>query len=382
MLQKTEYKNLVIAGGGTGGHVLAGISVAESWVQHCNKQTEVFFIGTKCGLETVLVPKAGFSLKTLWIGPLNQVSFLKKIKTIFQLPLSFVQSFFILLKIKPQFVLGVGGYSSGPVLLVAKFLKTFFFFKIRIGIIEQNSVPGLTNKFLGRFAADIIFLTFPNLNCFFGKKTVYSGNPIRSQMKPLSPASRDPFVVFIFGGSQGSIGINSLMLEALPYLVDLKTQLQFIHQTGKKDNDRVLNGYKKMGFIASVVPYVDDIVLAYKKASLLICRAGSSTLSEVAAVGRASLLIPLPTAADQHQEKNAQIFVKEGAACLLSQLGADGNILASYIRDFFKDPKKISLMEQKVKFFFKPDAAQNVVYGLLDLIKVKGISTNEKISAL
>lgn len=355
-------KRLLIAGGGTGGHVLAGIAVADLWKQ--SGLGEVFFAGAQGGIEEKLVPRAGYSLELLKLGSLNRVGIKRKIQTLFQLPFAFIKSVLILKKIRPYAVFGVGGYASGPILLTAKLLSWLKVIDARVAILEQNSVPGMTNRILGKFV-DQIFSAFPGTEPYFNSDHVLvTGNPVRSDLMPMSPAPRLPFTVFIFGGSQGALGINTLVLEALPFLADLKGKIFFIHQTGEKDFIRVNEAYDKGGTKAVVEKFIYNMKSAYSEASLLVCRAGSSTLAEIAAVGRASVLVPFPYASNNHQEKNAQIFVDTGAAILIPQFKSKGEDLARVIRECMSNPYKIEKMEKAVAAFYKPDAAKEIVLEL------------------
>jgi UDP-N-acetylglucosamine--N-acetylmuramyl-(pentapeptide) pyrophosphoryl-undecaprenol N-acetylglucosamine transferase len=264
---------------------------------------------------------------------------------------------------RPRFILGVGGYSSGPVVLTAVLLKKMRLLSVQIAILEQNSVFGFVNRLLSS-KVDRIFLSFPILsqkNFDFSVPTIVTGNPIRASMKTLPPACVDPFCIFIFGGSQGSVGLNTLVLESLPYLVKFKSQLQFIHQTGEKDYERVLLEYQKTEFKYEMKKFIQDMALTYLKSSLLICRAGSSTLSELAAVGRAAILIPLPTASDNHQEMNARVFFNENAAELLIQNEATGKMLAERIIGLMKNSEKLHAIEQKVQTLNKPEAGEKIL---------------------
>ena len=355
---------LLIAGGGTGGHILAGIAIADAWRAKWGKSTEVRFIGGRGGLEETLVPRAGYSLDVIKIGSLNRVSLTRRLKTFVELPFAFFKSAYLLFKLRPSWVIGVGGYSSGPVVLVAKILSFLGVIPTRIGILEQNSVPGMTNRILGKFA-EILFAAFPGIETQFpDKKVLVTGNPIRSSFHPMHSAERNPFVIFLFGGSKGALGVNTLMIEALPYLEDLKDRLRIIHQTGIADYDRVCEGYRKNGISARIEKFIYDMPTVYQEASLLICRAGASTLAEVAAVGRAAVLVPLPTAADNHQEKNARVYAEKGAALILRQQDSKGEDLAKVIRELLENPARIAEMEQKVTQFFKPRAAEDLVEGL------------------
>lgn len=352
---------LIIAGGGTGGHVLAGVAVADAWQKQFQGASGVRFIGSQGGMEERLVPKAGYPLDLLQIGSLNRVSLKRKLKTFYQLPMAFLKSAHILLREKPNAVLGVGGYSSGPVLLMARVLTFLGFLHARLAILEQNSVPGLTNRILGSFV-DIVFAAFPGTERHFSKKeVVITGNPIRSTMHLLPSAQRNPFTVFVFGGSQGAQGLNTLVLDALPHLVDLKPRLRWIHQTGEKDFERVQEGYKKAEIQGRIEKFIYDMPAAYGEASLLVCRSGSSTLAEIAAVGRASVLVPLPTAADNHQEHNARVFSDDGAAILFSQVNGTGKELAKIIRTALEQAHDLEAMETKVTRFCQPLAASKIV---------------------
>jgi UDP-N-acetylglucosamine--N-acetylmuramyl-(pentapeptide) pyrophosphoryl-undecaprenol N-acetylglucosamine transferase len=187
---------------------------------------------------------------------------------------------------------------------------------------------------------------------------------VRSAIRPLPRATRQPFTIFVFGGSQGAQGINSLVLDAIPYLRDILPNLRFIHQTGERDFERVRDGHRAAGTQAEVEKFIYDMPRAYGEASLLVCRAGSSTLAEIAAVGRASVLIPFPYASDNHQETNARIFTDAGAARLLVQFQSKGEDLARIIRELHSDSSRIDAMEQAVTRFYRPDAAHAVVRSL------------------
>jgi len=357
--QKNESV-LIVAGGGTGGHVLAGVAVAQEW-QSRVPNAHVVFVGARGGIEEKLVPRAGFTLEVLNLGTLNGVSLRRKIKTLFQIPFSIFRSALILLRLRPQAVIGVGGYASGPLVLTAGILSFLRLLHCKTAILEQNSVPGMTNRVLGKIVGTA-FCAFPGTEASFPSSRVFlTGNPTRSSIRELPPATRAPFTLFIFGGSQGALGINSLVLEALPHLANLNDRLRFIHQTGERDYDRTLAGYKAAGVDARVEKFIYEMPECYAAASLLICRAGSSTLSEIAAVGRASILVPFPHASDDHQRKNAKVFVDRGAAILLDQGTGKGEELAALIRKLVTDSDSLGKMEQAAKLFHRPNAALDIV---------------------
>jgi UDP-N-acetylglucosamine--N-acetylmuramyl-(pentapeptide) pyrophosphoryl-undecaprenol N-acetylglucosamine transferase len=354
---------LLIAGGGTGGHVLPGVAIAEQRKAKFGADAEVLFVGARGGIEQTLVPKNGFPLKLLRIGSLKRVSLLTRLKTAVQLPLSIFHAAWIVAKFSPRAVVGVGGYASGPVLFAAALMSPFF--RFRTAILEPNAVPGLTNRWLGRLVRRI-YLSFDFKNTGFpASKVQVTGTPIRSQMSALPPAKADPFTVFIFGGSQGALGVNTLVIEALEHLGALKDRLAFIHQTGQRDYDRVLQAHQKAGTRHRVEKFIYDMKSAYAEASLVICRSGASSLSELAAVHRASILVPLPTAADDHQRKNADLFWVKGASLVLDQNSDRGADLARVLSDLVAHPEKLRQMEQKSGELFQPQASLKVIDDLL-----------------
>lgn len=349
------------AGGGTAGHIYAGVALADRLRVH-QPQVDVQFVGAAGGMEERLVPKSGYALHLIHIGSWNGASLRKKILTAFQLPLACLKSTWLLLRYRPQIIFGVGGYASFPLVLSAGLLG--WIWGGRVAILEQNVLPGLTNRLLGRVSKRV-FSAFPGSESIFGKKKVrVTGNPVRSAMKPLIAALRDPFTIFIFGGSQGAVGINSLVIEALPFLKHAKRvhgiSLRWIHQTGQKDYDRVFEAHSKNQSGARVERFIDNMIDCYSQSSLLICRAGSSTLSEIAAVGRASILIPL-VSRDRHQEYNAELFQKSGASQVLLQKETTGEQLANHIISLAKSSERIALMEKKALEFSRLDAVEQIL---------------------
>jgi UDP-N-acetylglucosamine--N-acetylmuramyl-(pentapeptide) pyrophosphoryl-undecaprenol N-acetylglucosamine transferase len=357
-------RRLIIAGGGTGGHVLAGVAIADAWKKR-EGDGSVVFVGAHGGLEEKLVPRAGYPLRLFRLGSLKRVSWKTRLRTLFQLPLTFIQAIRWLLETRPVAVIGVGGYASGPLVLMARVLGTLGILGgVRVAILEQNAVPGFTNRILGRFAHRV-FTAFPGIERGFpAGKAMLTGNPVRDSMQPLPPSVGDPFTVFIFGGSQGALGVNTLVLESLPLLLDLKPRLRFIHQTGEADFERVRQGHLDQGYMSRVEKFIFDMPGAYCEASLLVCRAGSSTLSEIAAVGRASILIPFPYASDDHQDKNARIFENAGAALILPQFQSRAADLAAAIRSLVSRPDQVQRMETSARGLHRPGCAETIVGAL------------------
>ncbi len=358
-----QKRRLLIAGGGTGGHVHAGIAVAEAWKARFGTQAEILFVGSARGLEASLVPSAGYPLALLRLGTLNRVSWRQRLTTLFWMPWAMIRSLMLLVTFRPEAVIGVGGYASGPVVFLAAALE--WIWGGHTAILEQNSVAGMTNRILGRAVSKVFSAFGFKPGVFSAEKVVVTGNPIRSKFTPRPPAKRRPFHVLIFGGSQGAVGLNSVVIETLEHLRSHRNEITFTHQTGALDVPRVREMYEKNGLKAEVLPFIQDMSSAYERSSLVICRAGASSLAEIAAVGRAAILIPLPTAADNHQEFNARCFSDQGAARLLNQKEINSSVLAQEILRFFEQPELIDEMEQKVKWFYRPNAAQEIVHHLI-----------------
>lgn len=354
-------KKLLVAGGGTGGHILAGIAIADEWKKQVGSDAEVLFVGAEQGLEARLVPKYGYPLKVLKIGALNRVGLKRKLLTLFQLPFSFLKALFILISFRPDAVIGVGGYSSGPVVLLARFVGVFW--GARTSIIEQNSVAGFTNRMLGKWVHRVFCAFHAATSLFNPYKVKVTGNPIRSSLRRLPPSTNEPFTLFIFGGSQGAMGINTMIIEALPHLKHVP--IIYIHQTGVSDYERVRQAYEREGIhTAMVEKFIDDMGSCYGRSSLVICRAGASSMSELASVGRAAIFIPLPTAADNHQEKNARIFERDSAAIVIPQGSVSGLQMAQQILGLKDNLERVHEIENKVAYFYQSDSAFEIVKDL------------------
>jgi UDP-N-acetylglucosamine--N-acetylmuramyl-(pentapeptide) pyrophosphoryl-undecaprenol N-acetylglucosamine transferase len=249
--------------------------------------------------------------------------------------------------------------------LLARLLAPIF--GIKTSILEQNSVAGFTNRMLGRVVHRVYCAFEEGKKNFKPEHTLVTGNPIRSTLKRLPASTVEPFTLFIFGGSQGAKGINTMVLDALPFLKSSAQNtgaIQIIHQTGVADFERVQKGYERAGVQARIEKFIDDMGACYAQASLVICRAGASTLSELASVGRAALFIPLPTAADNHQEINARIFVKKDAALVVPQASLSGQAFADLILSLKSEPIRLRAIEQRVTQFYRSDTVQTIVQDL------------------
>lgn len=347
---------VLIAGGGTGGHLFPGIALAEE-VTTRHHRNDVVFVGTERGLEARVVPAAGYRLETIPVMGLKGKSLGNFLKALLALPRAILLSWQILRKYRPDVVVGVGGYSSGPVVLMAWLLR------IPTAVQEQNALPGFTNKVLGKLAR-AVFIAFEEARPFFPSKKVHLiGNPIRAKLMDnylRSSQKHEGFTILVFGGSLGAKGVNARVIDALVHLEDLKGQLHFTHQTGKADLENVKKGYADRGFDANVVEFIDDMSGAYAKAELVICRAGATTVSELTVCKKAAILIPFPHATDNHQEINARALVAAGAALMFRESELDGKKLADAVRTLVSEPAKLRKMERQAGLLGRPEAAKEL----------------------
>lgn len=343
---------VLIAAGGTGGHIYPGIAVAKELLRR-DPSSEVLFVGTARGLETKIVPDNGFQLSLIHSAGLKNVGLMGKIKGLSILPKSFLEARQIIRQFRPHVVIGAGGYVSGPVLLMAAIMG------VPTLVMDSNALPGFTNRQLSRFV-DRAALTFDDALPFFGKKGIVTGNPVRREFFDVPRKLRSDLVhVLIFGGSQGARAINNAMAEGLSSLSEFSGRLSITHQTGEADLEKVKAAYAESAFsTADVRPFISDMFTEFGKADLVICRAGATTCAELAAAGKASIMVPLPTAADDHQRKNAEAMVKAGAARMILQSGLSGESLAAEIKSLIEDPDTITSMETAAKSLAREDAAE------------------------
>ena len=355
----TERKNVrvIIAGGGTGGHVFPAVAIAGEFLERPDVR-DVLFIGTEKGLEARILPEMGFTLRTINVEGIKGKGAAKMMVSLLKIPWSIAQAVSIIRNFRPDIVLGVGGYASGPAVIAAHFMG------IKTAIAEQNALPGFTNKILGRFA-DKIFLSFPDREGRFADtRTVITGNPVRKGFvsgikKPRRTGDR--FSILIFGGSQGARSINRAVVKSIEYLEDIKDRLVITHQTGAKGVKEVSAAYHDYGVDAGVHSFITDMSSAYGSADLLICRAGATSIAEITACGKASVLIPYPFAAGGHQELNARVLADAGAAEMILENKLDGKTLAGIIRRLFNNPETIGRMEKKSEKLGNIKAAEYIV---------------------
>lgn len=347
---------LLVAGGGTGGHVFPGIALAEEVVTR-HPQNDVVFVGTARGLEAAVVPQAGYPFERIEVQGLKGKGLWSVLRGLGLLPRALWRSLAILRAWRPDVVVGVGGYASGPVVLAAWLLR------IPAAVQEQNAVAGLTNRVLG-LVVKAVFTAFPEAARHFARRKVFQlGNPIRKALLEnyMRPRFRhERLTVLVFGGSQGAHGLNMRVIEALPHLHDLRDRLRLVHQTGAHDREAVEKGYRAVGFEPEVLDFITDMSHAYAEADLVVCRAGATTLAELTVCKKASILIPFPAAADNHQVLNARSLVDAGAAVMIEERELTGELLAGEIRAILLNPERRERMERAAARMGSPQAAGEI----------------------
>ena len=353
---------IVITGGGTGGHLFPGIAIAREF-QKRDPGIKILFVGTRKGIEFKVLPKEKLMLKTILCSGLKGKLSLRTLIALGELPIALFQSLWILLTFRPKLVLGVGGYVTGPFILMAWILR------IRTAIQEQNAMPGITNRILGKIV-DKIFISFEESKKYFPERKVeVTGNPIKEEYYANKSKSKDPrFNVLVFGGSKGARSINFAMVEALDHLSEDKDSLHFIHQTGQEQFESVKTKYDSKKISAEVSPFIFNMANAFRKSNLVICRAGASTIAELAACGRAAILVPFPFAANNHQQLNAELLVEQGGAIIVMDSELSGNKLAGLIKELMRQPDRLNEMGKASARMAKKDAGKKIVDHCYELV--------------
>lgn len=351
---------LVVAGGGTGGHLFPGIAVAEAFMTR-NDANRVLFVSTGNPFERSVLDRRGFPLATVAIEGIKGRGRWRQLAAALKIPLAVLQSLWILGRFRPDLVLGVGSYAAGPVVLAAWLLRC------KIVLHEQNILPGITNRILARFA-DRFYASFPETRQAAGNTPFrVTGNPVRAAIRQLAdrppetgqPAGR-PLTVLVAGGSQGAHSINQAVLATLDHLED-PAAINWVHQTGARDLQMVSDAYAARGISARVQAFYDDMDRRYAGADLLICRAGATTVAEITAIGRAAIFIPFPFAADNHQQLNAEALVQADAAEMILERELSGERLAQKI-DFYRNHQAaLAAMADRARELGRPDAAEAIV---------------------
>jgi UDP-N-acetylglucosamine--N-acetylmuramyl-(pentapeptide) pyrophosphoryl-undecaprenol N-acetylglucosamine transferase len=363
----------IIAGGGTGGHLFPGLAIADEFIKRYERAKILFVTGRK-KMESDILSRTNFLQSSIDVEGLKGRGWAKGFKTLLKLPLSFFQSFSIIKGFSPRVVIGVGGYSSGPVCMIAKLMG------IPSAIHEQNSYPGLTNRLLCR-VVDRVFISFEESRAHFsGGELLLTGNPIREEFLSEDKAERTgnkTFTILILGGSQGARVINRTVVETLSILKENGRDLCVIHQTGESDYSEVVKTYERAGVKGDVLPFIEDMSRAYDHADLVISRAGATTVSELAVLGKPSILIPYPHAANRHQETNAQILVKAGGAEMILQEALNSERLAGSLMRYMDDQPGLNEMGTKARKVGRGDAAKVIVDQLMEMIKRPEVSSQE-----
>ncbi len=359
---------LLIAGGGTGGHVFPGLAVAEALLER-DPSAQIRFVGTRRGVEARAVPRAGYPLSFIHAAGLKRVGLWKTLVSLVLLPWSLVESLWVLLRFRPDVVVGTGGFVSGAPLLMARvlFRKTL--------IVEPNHFAGTANRLLGKIVHRVVVNFEDSVKTFPAGKAVALGNPVRKDLveklfrvteRPVDP---ERFNLFVFGGSQGAHALNVTLAKALPNVVAKMPGLSVHHQTGQADVDLVREAYEKGGVHATVEAFVDDMVAAYERADMVICRAGVGSCAEVAIARRPALFVPLPTAADNHQYFNAKAFADREAGWLVEQNEFTPDYAEAFVRERMADREGLRKTGMKAGDLAKPDAAKGIVDEIMTLAR-------------
>jgi UDP-N-acetylglucosamine--N-acetylmuramyl-(pentapeptide) pyrophosphoryl-undecaprenol N-acetylglucosamine transferase len=355
---------VLIAAGGTGGHIYPAIAVAKE-IMRRDPKSVVRFVGTTRGLENRLVPQAGFELSIIESAGLVNMGLWQRLRGLLILPKSFLDARRLIKSLAPDVVLGAGGYVSGPVVLTAALMR------YPTVVMELNAVPGFTNRRLARFV-DAAAVSFEATLPYFRGKGVVTGNPVRREFFDIKPKQRDPqrFSLLLFGGSQGSRALNNAMIAALPRLESHRARLQVTHQTGKSDFEKVRNAYQTAGWSeqADVREYIDEMMTAVAENDLIISRAGATTTAELMAAGKPAIMVPLP--GQLEQRRNAEALLDAGAARMIFQQELSGERLAREIASLIEAPEEIARMETAARKLAKSDAADATI-DLIERVMVR-----------
>jgi UDP-N-acetylglucosamine--N-acetylmuramyl-(pentapeptide) pyrophosphoryl-undecaprenol N-acetylglucosamine transferase len=352
----------ILAGGGTGGHVIPALAIANELKKSYG--AEVLFIGTARGIENRLVPAAGYPLQLVRVGALKNVSLMTRAKTAFDLPRAVWDASRMLNEFAPDVVIGVGGYASGPAMLAAvvKHIPTLAF--------EPNVVPGFANRVVARFVSGAA-VHFEETAKYFRHAEV-TGVPVRQAFFEIAPKRGGTPTLLVFGGSQGAHAINEAMICCLPEL-RRAPGIHIIHQTGERDYNDALAAYSGLGEPAEVSKFIEDMPAAFARADLVVCRSGASTVAEITAAGKPAIFVPFPRAADDHQRVNAEALARSGAAVVVEESKLEGVWLAETIAALLGDPRRLQQMNEAARELAHPNAARDIA---AMAVRVAGIEQN------
>lgn len=368
---------LLIAAGGTGGHLYPGIAVARRFLARC-PGTEVLFVGHKGGLEERLLPGEGFQLTTVTVQALKGRSRLAQLRALAVLGVGTCQAMGVIRRWRPDLVIGAGGYVMGPVILAAALLR------VPRVLMEQNLVPGLTVRGLARYAQRV-FTSFADSAAYLpGRAVEHTGTPVREAICTLGEsAARQPdghLHLLVFGGSQGAHRINQALMEAAPRLATSQPRLRLVHQTGEADHAEVMAAYARAGLQADVQPFLHDMAERYGWADLVLCRAGASTLAELTTCGKPAILVPYPFAADDHQRHNALAMERQGAAQVILDAELTGARVCAVLEPLVAAPEVLAQQAENSRRFGRPEAAETIVSACLQLLE-SGAATGQRRTA-
>lgn len=346
----------LFTGGGTGGHIFPALALAQR-ARQLDPQAEILFVGTAQGIESRVVEPQGFDLETVDFCGFAGQSIGRKIMVLAKLVSSTREALRIVKQFKPDVVIGVGGYASLPTLIAAGLRR------VPVVLHEQNAISGLANRVAARWAGRICISMVEVEKGFGHKSVVMTGNPVREQMFNCRPWRGETPQLLVFGGSQGAKAINQAMVAALAQVIKVFPALKVVHQTGRNVMADVVTDYNDRGLNqVEVVEFIDDMAAAYAQSRLVVCRSGATTVAELAACGRASVLIPFPQAAADHQTRNAQALVDAGAACLIPQSELTGDRLATTIIDLLNDQKRLNEMAKNARSLAAKGAADLILH--------------------
>jgi UDP-N-acetylglucosamine--N-acetylmuramyl-(pentapeptide) pyrophosphoryl-undecaprenol N-acetylglucosamine transferase len=340
---------IVLAGGGTGGHVIPALAIAEELRKQGH---DAAFVGTARGLETRLVPKAGFPLHLVNIGAFNRVSFATRLGTLARLPLSVFSAMRILRRFQAQVVIGVGGYAAAPATMAAVLLR------IPVVLFEPNVVPGFANRVVARFAANAA-VHFAQTGKWFRRFEV-TGVPVRPSFFTLPARRSQPPALLVFGGSQGSHALNRMVRDSAGELLKRISNLKIVHQTGEREFEELRNFYQDGEMRVDASAFIDDMPQNFADADLIVCRSGASTVAEIAAAGKCALFVPFPAAADDHQLRNAELLEQAGAALLIPESELTVERFVKQVTALLNAPERMAAMGAKARTLAHRDAAAHV----------------------
>jgi len=356
---------LLIAGGGTGGHVIPAIAIAQEWLSR-GKEREVVLVGTERGIEMKLVPQAGLPLETLRVAGLKGKAGATLAKNLAMLAPAMLDARRVMRKHKPVASFGVGGYAAGPMLLAAWFSGAPSI------IFEPNAEPGLTNKLLAKLSKRIA--TGYEISArTWGKKAIVTGCPVRPEFFSIAPPGLEkPFRLLVTGGSQGALPINRTFVDAMDRLAARKNELSIVHQTGERDYNAVRTAYARREIHAEVVPFLTNMAERFAWADVIVCRAGAITAAEIAAAGRAAIFIPFGAATDSHQLRNAQEMMNAGAGRLITENELTADRLTSEIFSLIDQPEQIENQSNAARSLARPNATRDIVNLIEEAANVQG----------